>query len=322
MLGHLSKNDILNFIKKEYLKEVKFIGAEKEENIFVWKHNYIEITIILLSDEYSNEYKEYIGFLFYAKIVDSTNDRIKILDLRDKTYKFDFLHKLNGNGTVAISKLSGMGFFPDNPNNIIRHSIRLFNRVSAKDGLPLYKLVSYARKFANKEYDKVHSVLKEIGIPRFNAQVFFANKFDFENIIQTINNDQFSEELSECLWAYNNEKWFICAAGIGSIIEHLMMLTILNYNKTSMLKEVGRTPTAINYINAFKKEPLCINLRQEQYIRTLFQVRNSVNHYQTGYTNKDFVDTLLNGIRNMFNDYYVQSVKYKNRTLQQKDDSI
>lgn len=308
----LSKEYVLNYIKKKYFEKIDYIGAKKEKNIFSWKNNFLEITIILISDEYSNEHMQYTGVLFYARVIDSDKDKIKILDLRDSTTGYKFLHKLHSNGKLAISRLKELKIFPDNTESILSSSIVLINMMLLNDDYTMKLILNtYVRSFTDTEYDKTDSQLQKNGTEQFNEQLFFANKFDFATVVETINDDQFTRELNECLWAYNNGKWFICATGIGSVIEHLMMLTVLNYKSPSMLRAVGRTPTAVNYINAFKKEPLFINVREEQYIRTLFQIRNCVDHYHTGYTNKDFVDTLLSGIRNMFNEYYLKSLEYK-----------
>lgn len=95
-----------------------------------------------------------------------------------------------------------------------------------------------------------------------------------------------------------------------------MEKVIINYNKNGypLLKRLGKDPTLRDYLNIFRKEPINLEPRQETYIKMLFMARNSVDHHNTGYTSKNICDSLLDGIRNIFNDYYSQSVLSKNNS--------
>ena len=46
--------------------------------------------------------------------------------------------------------------------------------------------------------------------------------------------------------------------------------------------------------------------REKTYLRGLFLIRNSVSHYNQGFTSKDQCTNLMNGIKNIFNNYYVK----------------
>ena len=50
----------------------------------------------------------------------------------------------------------------------------------------------------------------------------------------------------------------------------------------------------------------------------LFMARNSIDHHNTGYTSKNICDSLLDGVRNMFNDYYAPSIMAKDVPKHQK----
>lgn len=86
-----------------------------------------------------------------------------------------------------------------------------------------------------------------------------------------------------------------------------MLLTLINYNKQSKL---GRNPTAKDYINAFTKEPINLESRQQTYIDGLFRLRNSIDHHNSGFTSKRICDNLLDGIASVFNEYYKPSKEY------------
>ncbi|MCZ6910062.1 MAG: hypothetical protein O7C56_03265 [Rickettsia endosymbiont of Ixodes persulcatus] len=55
-------------------------------------------------------------------------------------------------------------------------------------------------------------------------------------MVDDVDNDQFADELFECLFAYENEKWFLCSSSLGPLIEELMYLTLKNYNNHELDK--------------------------------------------------------------------------------------
>ena len=77
--------------------------------------------------------------------------------------------------------------------------------------------------------------------------------------------------LINVFFAYEHEKWFLCAAGLGSCLEHLMEKVIINYNKNGypLLKRLGKDPTLRDYLNIFRKEPINLEPRQETYIKNV-----------------------------------------------------
>lgn len=134
----------------------------------------------------------------------------------------------------------------------------------------------------------------------------FVDTYHFDQMLSTLNDNQFTDEFNQCLFAYQNQKWFLCAAGLGSCLEHLMLLTLSNYHKETQL---GRNPTAKDYLKAFTKEPIKLESRQQTFIDALFRLRNSVDHHNSGITSKRICDTLLDGISDVFNEYYIPSIK-------------
>lgn len=178
---------------------------------------------------------------------------------------------------------------------------------------------SWIKKWVDTEYSSSLNDLKKSNytepFPTLGKKLF-VDRYHFDEMLKTLDDNQFNDEFNQCLFAYEHEKWFLCAAGLGSCLEHLMEKVIINYNKNGypLLKSLSKDPTLKDYLNVFRKEPINLEPRQETYIKMLFMARNSVDHHNTGYTSKNICDSLLDGIRNIFNDYYSQSILSKNNS--------
>ncbi|NGY93854.1 hypothetical protein F3K44_31285 [Bacillus megaterium] len=73
-------------------------------------------------------------------------------------------------------------------------------------------------------------------------------------MIGKIDNDQFTLELEECLDAYERNV-FVCAAGLGSVLEHLLYLAIEKHVPEKDIK-TNENSTASEYIGQLKKSPV------------------------------------------------------------------
>lgn len=144
----------------------------------------------------------------------------------------------------------------------------------------------------------------------FNKMTLRAKRYNFEEMLQTINNKQFEIEFDECLYCYNNQKWFVCAAGLGSILEHLLYL-ILEKNKM-IDSNFPDDATAKIYIEYMSRKPISIKKRERTNLKTLFLIRNSVSHYNQGFTSKQQCAFLMDGIKDVFNNYYVKDFNLDN----------
>ncbi|MFB8426480.1 hypothetical protein ACFC4S_31200 [Priestia megaterium] len=170
-------------------------------------------------------------------------------------------------------------------------------------------------KLFNNEYK--HNALpqtdKPTGIVKFNDLSIHKALYDFEDMLKNIKNDQLTFELGDCIYAYEIEKFFLCACGLGSVIEHLLALCIEKHMEQRNVR-LGSNPTAQDYIAHLKKEPFNINAREISHLKNIFSYRNSVSHFNKGYTNKMTCDNMLNGIRHIFENYYLMveplSVQY------------
>ncbi|MGE7236615.1 hypothetical protein ACQKK2_26695 [Bacillus paranthracis] len=138
----------------------------------------------------------------------------------------------------------------------------------------------------------------------FNTLKIHKEIYEFAEMIKTINNDQFTLELEECIDAYENEKFFVCAAGLGSVLEHLLYLSIEQHVSEDAIK-TNENSTAGEYIGQLKKEPFKINKRDVSHLKNIFAYRNSVSHFNKGIFSKEMCDHLLGGIKTAFDKYYM-----------------
>lgn len=84
----------------------------------------------------------------------------------------------------------------------------------------------------------------------------------------------------------------------------LMKELIARFN----LKDSDISKYATNYINALSKCLPRFDDRQRSQLEAMFLLRNSVDHFNSGYSNKGLCDTLLQGIVDIYNGIYLQSV--------------
>lgn len=177
-----------------------------------------------------------------------------------------------------------------------------------------YITEALANKWVDNEYKETLEIeSKSVPITTFplSKQKYFIDRYQFDDMLETINNTQFTDEFNQCLWAYDQQKWFLCASGLGSCLEHLMLIILQNYahNGYKTLNGLGFHPTFEKYVERFRKEPINISSRQETYLRIVFMARNAIDHFNTGNTSKELCDLMLNGVSSIFNDYFKKSLE-------------
>ncbi|MCP8851790.1 hypothetical protein [Latilactobacillus sakei] len=294
---------MLRFSKKAYADRLDYIGVgNNDSSRFMWTDNkHIEVHIYEIFDgTWSNGFNKF--FLIFA--VEADKDCIVFKDLFEQTHNYEFEQirtpKLQLSYLVKIGILTKGFISRINPNS-------LETKIGDESTFSS-TFTRWAVDFANNEYTSSKSSLEKHNLiqsfPTLNKKLFI-DKYRFNDMLEIIKDDQFTDEFNQCLFAYENEKWFLCAAGIGSTLEHLMLLTLTNYGTQ---KSLGRNPTAKDYLKAFTNKPILLDSRQQTYIDTLFRLRNSVDHHNSGYTSKGICDMLLDGVGSIFNEYYLESL--------------
>jgi hypothetical protein len=279
-------------VKTKYNQYVDEIVQESDSsnlNIFSWKTANLTIHFLFHSHLYSGEYMpsltifttEYLGQPFQVHDVQKETRGISFKDVFDQQ---------------LLSKLFAANVLKFPSDKIIKSSIILPMNYSPTD---------YAAKYAKREYDNTSSVLVKKGIElvNFDRSLLHVQRFNFGTMLNVINNKQFESELIECLYCYNNGKFYTAAAGLGGVLEHLLYL-ILEKNKL-IDNRFPNNPTHKDYIACMKKEPISIDHRQKVFIDSIFMLRNSVSHYNSGFSSKNICDNMMDGIKNIFDNYYL-----------------
>ena len=315
---NLNKSSFINKLHEKYLKRVSFYRVPEEElTRFSWSEGKtVNIYAIKVSSD--NDLYHVCTLYFAVKNSDKTNKLIQ-LDLVSSTSNPEFLKISDGCPDDKLSWLHNHNLLnkvtdPD----IIKGSIHFgYEEIEDEDQWK-YLIINWSKNWADSEYYATQSAEEKPTLihsfPKTN-QKFFIDRCHFDDMLKALHDSQFTDEFNQCLCAYENEQWFLCATGLGSCMEHLMLIILKNYDKRekgdSLLKGLPKNPTAKDYLKAFKKDPIKIEEREEKRIESLFLLRNSVDHHNTGITQKNSCDLLLTGIADIYNDYYPRSLSWK-----------
>ncbi|SDO05985.1 hypothetical protein SAMN04487774_12132 [Enterococcus faecalis] len=287
-----SSDDILIFAKLCYNYQMFLIeNNEDPEDIFFWKNNSVKVWCIGTgSPEIGHN-----DILFFASCADT--DKIEIVDCVELTTTPTF-YKLNEMGKIKF--LIDQKYIPDISDTIIKNSIVTSPSVEF-----------FIKQWTANEKKTIDTLISTpASLTDFNEVLLRAKRYNFEEMLQTVNNKQFEIEFDECLYCYNNQKWFVCAAGLGGVLEHLLYLIL---EKNEMIdSNFPDDATAKIYIEYMSRKPINIKKRERTHLRTLFLTRNSISHYNQGFTSKDQCITLMNGIKDVFNNYYVKDFNLNN----------
>ena len=283
-------DSILSEYKQDYnIRAREIIGSEDvNKDLFSWLSKPMNIWILITLSN-----SPYYKTIFFAQYSSDETDNLHIIDLRKQTndYQFKRIYKV----ADQLSYLLNNNLIENlDPQSIIYNS--LYNN----------SLSSGTTNWVNKEYTVSTSQLSLPPIKQvdFNTLRIHADRYQFDTMIKDVNDDQFSAELSECLSAYENEQFYVCAAGLGGVLEHLMYLTLEKHNMID--RSFPDNATYQDYVNAFGKEPLKIDRRQKNAIKSTFMIRNSVSHFNSGFAGKENCQLLMSGIKNIYANYYTK----------------
>lgn len=281
-------------------------------NRFSWFGNK-PVTIFILKTFIDSAYNYQYSTLVFAK--KSDQNKILIMDLIKETKNPNFTKLLNKDkiNWLIDQKLLN----PRILDKIIPASINDSNNMITSN---IYILTDWANAWVDQEYNTtLKAEANPTPINHFpkSSPRYFIDRYHFADMLETINDDQLTDELGQCIFAYQHEKWFLCAAGLGSCLEHLMYIILNNYDTKGykdntnhhLLYQFPKSPTARDYITWFCRQPIAIDARQKSAFNLYFMARNSVDHFNTGKTQRIFCDVLLDGIFDTFNDYFRASVK-------------
>ncbi|WP_456086223.1 hypothetical protein [Ligilactobacillus animalis] len=315
LLNKEQHSQFIETLHDKYLDRInKYYGISgKDLSRFSWTENkHVDLFIMkTYQDMYTFPTNYYIVFSR-----PSESDRLLYIDLVEETRVPSF-GKLTGNPLESISWIVSNNLIEKNELENINSSSLAFEFVLQKNVVFDSELgdsfSDWAYKWVDSEYNSTQKKLSQPTtietFPTTNKR-FFIDRYHFDEMLKVLNNEQFTDEFNQCLFAYEHEKWFLCCAGLGSCLEHLMFIILKNYsnNGFNTLQNLSKNPTANDYIANFRKAPINISSRQEIFFKMLFMARNAVDHHNTGKTQKGMCDLLLDGISDTYNDYYSNSI--------------
>lgn len=272
-----------------YFKNVEDIigDTSQNENLFSWYKNELTLHFVHRSHNLGKS-----PIVFATKRM---SEKIIVYDAIDKTS--NFLIRNKHSASEVLSELFNKDFFSFDSEEILVSSL-YYVGLGVK-----YKL--FADNFVQQEYNSAvkELLIQPIQLAKFNEVRIHMDLYNFEEMLIILNNNQFQTELLECIEAYNNQNFFVAAAGLGSVLEHLLYLILEKNNLID--RHFPRDPTFKDYISYMKKEPINLDHRGKTFIDSVFMHRNAISHYNTGFASKSTCDQMLQGIKNIFDNYYL-----------------
>lgn len=290
--SNLSKSQ-LKELHNYYMQKTKKSSDKSDQNIFIWSQEHV--TIYFIANGTSS-------FAFATHVVNQTNDYSKFIRLpQELSNSLEYETAISLKDKIGLLVRDGVLKLDHNESVIKPSFIGVF--MTAKNFIESWVQAEYI--LANKSLNRVAKDLVTIDSLKIHQ-----SKFEFREMLSNIDDEQFKAEFDEFLFGYNNEKFFLAASSLGSIIEHLMYLTLNNYSEAKSLG--SRNPTAKNYLSAFEKSKhIRFNDRDSSYFDNVFKMRNSFSHFNTGYALKSQCDMMLLGLTSLYRRFYLPSKVYR-----------
>lgn len=239
--------------------------------------------------------------IFATTHKNQSKDNIRIINLKEQTDNLQFKKMYSFDKKIAYFKKYDL-FKLDSSERILKGSAKSI----------IISLKSFVTKWIENEYSLANDTLKlpAINLSYINENNIQQSKFQFREMLSNIDDDQFKAEFSEFLFGYNNEKFFLAASAMGSIIEHLIFIILSNYGDQNLIG--SRHPQERHYLSAMERQNhFRFTDRDSTFIDNIFQTRNSISHYNSGYVLKSQCDMMLMGLNSIYRRFYLPSKAYR-----------
>lgn len=303
-------NKFLAESKKCYEKEFDKMELDDDDKIyFAWSENYLHIYLVRTSNALNMK-----KILVLATPTKNKNaNEITYIDKFSETDNTNYIHASEDQQETMLFEKYGLNE-EIKPEKIIKSSV-YFLSVGFSPELWINRWID----------NEMHHTKQHFSIPPikqdFNNLGLHPQKFKIEEIINNVNDEQFTRELEECMKVFEQEYYYPAAAGLGGIMESLLYKTLENYKRTSN-RVLSSDPTLLDYLAALKRFNL-IDRRQSNRIKAAFAIRNSISHFNEGFTEVSDIQSMLHGIENIYTTLFLPSLKWKeshpNRQLSEPD---
>lgn len=288
---------VLKKLKTAYTEHLDFLQiTDHDFSRFIWAGNKCVSFYVFSLENFDTSEKALII------VKPSAENKIIFQDCKTETNNYSFKENQFDTSSIISFLKNNLTNCPDIFTDISESQV-MYSQYNEPYQMDLFiQFVLY--EWIEKEYSATKQQLETRGLVesyRFSKQKLYIDKYHFDTMLQTINDDQLTDELNQCLIAYDQQLWFICATGLGGNIEHLLYLVI----KLSGFEDKLGTDTSIGkYISILRKD-LGADIRRCAFIKAVENFRNAVSHYNSGQTNKNICDILLDGIVDIYNDFYL-----------------
>lgn len=318
---NLTDDELIEYTKKAYNEEIDYIGME-DLSVFSWKNKHLKLTMLKVFWENGTNN---MAMFTFAELSDK--DEFFYKDVTEETHNIQFETSNNNLERFAYIKKNIIKDAKPLPSSLFlragsRYKMSSAYTEDASDLLAQITIIYWGKNFAKNEYLNTSKELSKDLLDDSLDLVtnkYYTDRFHFNEILNGIDNKQFTLELNDCLKAYEQGLWFVCATGIGSVIEHLLYLslkrldskykadhTAREYAKNHPLKGLSKDPTKMDYINRFEQYDKDFNYRTENHINSTFILRNSIDHYSSGYSGKNICDMMFQGIADFYEGIYLR----------------
>lgn len=291
-------NEFLENAKRCYQDELSNTHLDDDDLIyFSWAKQPLHLYLIRISGNLN--FNSIIVMASREK--DLSKDEISYFDKLEETNDAQFMHSSEQDKVSFILNESEISKRVKS-EDVIKNSIFA---LSISTSIPIWISQWFGKEI---NHTKQHFSVAPIKL-KFNELGLHTQKYKLEEIINVVNDPQFTRELEECMTVFEHEYYYPAAAGLGGIMESLLYKTLENYQRTSN-KVLGSDPTLSDYLGALKRFQL-IDRRQSNRIRASFAIRNSISHYNQGFTTVSDIQEILKGIESIYTTLFLRSLKWK-----------
>lgn len=190
------------------------------------------------------------------------------------------------------------------------------------DYLPIL-MNDFVDSWMKSEYTQLNTELAkpQYAIEKFNTKLLNRSRYEFEDVIENVDDPQFTRNLEEILKAYECGWFFIASTAVGGLIESLLYKTAVNYNRPDFKRE---NPTKINFteklkelanltkkLNLPEKQQIHFEVQDELTLDRDYLTRNAVSHYNSGFANESEINALFTALHNTYQKYFLPSLRYQ-----------
>lgn len=220
-------------------------------------------------------------YYFYIYNSKGDNGKVEFLEHFSETIKhhsFSYMHQY-----IDALIYEKYGFSEE--NMLFKYNFQktqMFPEMSAAENFELFK--SLYKREIDRSIRKIlveyrSHISKEASYYSKGAAKYAYTILDFEEIIQRVNDDDFSYQINEAIAAYDNSLFLACASTLGVAVETLCLALLDKHG----IEYESEDPTMIGRLTNILKTNNIIDRRMKNRLMQAYSTRNMVSHSNKGY---------------------------------------